>query len=39
MYFMHLYENRTMKPVGIVLSRGRGMRESDGESDPNQGTL
>jgi hypothetical protein len=24
MYFMYLYGNRTIKPVEIVLSRGRG---------------
>jgi hypothetical protein len=23
MYFIHLYENRTMKPVEIISSRGR----------------
>jgi hypothetical protein len=24
MYFIYLYENRTMKPVEIILSRGKG---------------
>jgi hypothetical protein len=31
MYFIYLSENRTMKPVQVVLRRGRrGMRENDG---------
>jgi hypothetical protein len=24
MYFLYVYENRTMKPVEIILRRGRG---------------
>jgi hypothetical protein len=39
MYYIYLYENKTMKPVEIILSRGRGRRENDGEDEPNQGTL
>jgi hypothetical protein len=39
MYFIYLYENRTMKPSEIILSNGRGMRENDGKDEPNQGTL
>jgi hypothetical protein len=27
MYFTHLYENRTVRPVEIVLSGGRWRRE------------
>jgi hypothetical protein len=29
MYFVFIYENRGMKPVEIVLRRGRGMKEND----------
>jgi hypothetical protein len=32
-------ENRIMKPVEIVLRRGREMRENDGRGESNQGTL
>jgi hypothetical protein len=32
---MYLLENRTMKPVKIILSRGRAMRENDGKDKPN----
>jgi hypothetical protein len=39
MCFIYLYENRTMMPVKIILSRGRGIRKSDGGGKPNQGTL
>jgi hypothetical protein len=28
MYFVFVYENRTMKPVEIVLRRGEGMKEN-----------
>jgi hypothetical protein len=32
MYFVIMFENRTMKPVEIVLSRkGGGMREKEGK--------
>jgi hypothetical protein len=34
-----LYENRTLKPVEIVLSGGRGMKENDEGDESNQGTL
>jgi hypothetical protein len=27
MYFVFIYENRTMKPVGIVLRSGEGKRD------------
>jgi hypothetical protein len=38
MYFVHAYENRTMKLVEIALRRkGRRMRINDGESESNQG--
>jgi hypothetical protein len=30
-----MYENRTMKPIEIVLRRGRGMRENDGGAKSN----
>jgi hypothetical protein len=34
MYFAFMYENRTMKPVEMVLRIGRrGMKENDGESN------
>jgi hypothetical protein len=40
MHFIYLHENRTMKPVEIVLSRGRReMRENNGGLEPNQCTL
>jgi hypothetical protein len=32
-----LYENRSVKPVEIILSRGK--RENDGGDEPNQGKL
>jgi hypothetical protein len=32
MYFVSIYENRRMKPVEIVLRRGRGRKtQNDGE--------
>jgi hypothetical protein len=37
-YFIYWYENRTMKPLEIVLRRGEGMRKNDGGGEPNQGT-
>jgi hypothetical protein len=30
--FVLMYENRTMKPVKIVLRRGAGVRDKEGES-------
>jgi hypothetical protein len=30
MYFIYLYENRTMKPDEIVLGQGGGVRKNDG---------
>jgi hypothetical protein len=30
MYFIYVHEGRTLKPVGIILSRGRAMRKNDG---------
>jgi hypothetical protein len=30
MYFVHGYENRTIKPVEIVLRRGAEMKKNDG---------
>jgi hypothetical protein len=33
MYFVYVYENRTMKPVEFVLRLGR--RENDGEGESN----
>jgi hypothetical protein len=36
MYFEYGYDNRTMKPVEVVLGRRReGMRENDGEGESN----
>jgi hypothetical protein len=35
MHLVHVYENRTMKHVEIVLRRGRSMRENDRESESN----
>jgi hypothetical protein len=35
---MYLDESRSMKPIEIILTRGRGMRETNGEGKPNQGT-
>jgi hypothetical protein len=40
MHCIDLHENRTMKPVEIVLSGGGDwMRENDGQGESNQGTL
>jgi hypothetical protein len=38
-YFIYLCENRTVKPVEIVLSRGMRVRENDGGDEFNEGTL
>jgi hypothetical protein len=35
MYFAFMYENRTMKPVEIVLRMGQGRRENDGGCESN----
>jgi hypothetical protein len=35
MNFVYLYKNITMKPVEIVLRRGRGMRKNDGGDESN----
>jgi hypothetical protein len=32
MYFIYLYENRTMKSVEVMVSMGEGMRENDEKS-------
>jgi hypothetical protein len=39
MNFTYLYENRTMKPIEIILSRGKGRKKNDNRDEPNQGTL
>jgi hypothetical protein len=38
MYFIHLHENRKMKPVEIILNREEGRRENDCGNEPNQRT-
>jgi hypothetical protein len=38
-YFIYLHENRTMKLVEIILSRGRGVRENVRQDEFNQNTL
>jgi hypothetical protein len=35
MYFVSIYENITLRPVEIVLRRGRRKRENDGEGKSN----
>jgi hypothetical protein len=35
MYFVYMYEHRTMKLVEIVLRRGEEMRENDGRDESN----
>jgi hypothetical protein len=35
MYFLYIYENRTMKPVEIVLRMGGGISENDGGGTSN----
>jgi hypothetical protein len=35
MYFAYIYENRAMKPVEIVLRRGKGTQEDFGRSESN----
>jgi hypothetical protein len=37
MYFVYVYENRTMKTVEIDLKE-EGMRETNGEDESNQDT-
>jgi hypothetical protein len=37
MYFIYGYEDRTLKPVKIILSSG--MRKNDGKDEPKQGTF
>jgi hypothetical protein len=34
-----LYENKTMKPIEVILSREREVKEKDGGNEPNQDTL
>jgi hypothetical protein len=34
-----MYVNRTLKPVKVILRRGRRMRENNGGDEPKQGTL
>jgi hypothetical protein len=34
-----MYEDGTLKPVKVILRRGKGMRENDGGDEPNQGTV
>jgi hypothetical protein len=36
-YFTYVYEDRTLKLVKIILSRGRGVWENDGGNLPKQG--
>jgi hypothetical protein len=35
MFFVFIYENRRMKPVEIVLRRGKEMKENDGGGKSN----
>jgi hypothetical protein len=39
MYFVFLYDNRTMKSVEIALRRGKVMRENNGEGFSNYDIL
>jgi hypothetical protein len=39
MYFIYMYEDKTLKPIDIIASRERGMRESDGGTEPKQCSL
>jgi hypothetical protein len=39
MYFIDLYEKRTMKLVEIILRKGEGVRNNDGADESNKGTL
>jgi hypothetical protein len=34
-----MYEYGILKPVEVILRRGRGKREKNGGDEPNQGTL
>jgi hypothetical protein len=36
---VYLHENGTVKPVAIVSTERRGMRENDGGDESNQSTL
>jgi hypothetical protein len=35
MYFLSIYEYGTLKPVEVILRRGRGKRENNGSDEPN----
>jgi hypothetical protein len=37
--FLYLYKYGTMKPVEVILRRGRGKRENNGENEPSPGML
>jgi hypothetical protein len=39
MYFLHLYENGTMKLELVLRTEGWGMRENNGGDESNQCTL
>jgi hypothetical protein len=38
-YLILLDENRTAKPLQIILSKGKGLREKNDGDEPNQSTL
>jgi hypothetical protein len=38
-YFLYIYEYGTLKPVEVILRRGRDERENNGRDEPNWGTL
>jgi hypothetical protein len=34
-----MYEHGTLKPIKVILRRGREKRDHNGGNEPNQGTL
>jgi hypothetical protein len=39
MYFLHIYLYGTLKPVEVILGRGRGKKKNNRGDDPNWHTL
>jgi hypothetical protein len=39
MYFLNRCENGTLDSVEVILRRGKGKRENNGQDEPNQASL
>jgi hypothetical protein len=37
MYFLHIYEYKTLKPIESILKRRKRKREKNGGTEPNLG--